>query len=142
VAAGGRSRFGLSAEGANSAHYGSLATLNLEPRLLMPLSYVLLFVVCLCVAVAVCLLLLLRLECVAVAVCLWTPPHATHMATRTSRNSHGSPLNNERNSHGSPLRQAQLPQKNLRRKALEEHIHEVGVEVPQGSHAQSVIRHN
>ena len=62
VAAGGRSRFGLSAEGANSAHYGSLATLNLEPRLLMPLSYVLLFVVCLCVAVAVCLLLLLRLD--------------------------------------------------------------------------------
>ena len=60
-AAGGRSRFGLSAEGANSAHYGSLATLNLEPRLLMPLSYVLLFVVCLCVAVVVCLLLLLRL---------------------------------------------------------------------------------
>ena len=39
-------------------------------------------------------------------------------------------LHNERNSHGSPLRQAQLPQKNLRHKALEEHIREVGVEVP------------
>ena len=41
-----------------------------------------------------------------------------------------------------PLRQAQLPQKNLRHNALEEHIRGVGVEVPQSSHAQSVIRHN
>ena len=64
-----------------------------------------------------------------------SPPLLVHslfsVRTNNARNSHGSPLNNESSSHGSPLRQAQLSQNNLRHKALEEHIHEVGVEVPQ-----------